>query len=69
MNYQTIPECGWPVKISDEDPNDIDLNDGSSVCLEDNGETYTWYDINGSVIESFPKDSTDFDVWLRFIPS
>ena len=59
--YQRIPQCGWPCRLSNEDPNTIDLNDGTSVKLE--GDFYVWYDIEGGVQDRFERGSIDFESW------
>lgn len=63
--YHKIPECGWPCRISPENENNIDLNDGSSVCLASSKDAYLWYDIEGSLIEQFLKPTPDFDAWAE----
>lgn len=61
--YHTIPECGWPCRLSPENENNIDLNDGTSVCLSSNRAAYIWYDIDGGIMENFLRGSEDFAAW------
>lgn len=61
--YRTIPECGWPCRLDPDNEEAIDLNDGSVVRLENSGNDYVWYDINGGEIERFQKDTDDYNTW------
>lgn len=63
--YHKIPECGWPCRLDPEDTTGqtIDLNDGSSVVLEDQGAVYVWYDIDGNETDRFPRGTHDYEGW------
>lgn len=64
-DFQTIPQCGWPCRLDRDNNEAIELNDGSVVRLENSGNTYVWYDINGSEIERFEKDTEDYSSWAE----
>ncbi len=62
LGFYSMPECGWPCRLNEENSNRIDLNDGSSLVLEAN-DRYTWYDIEGKEQETFIVGTVDFDSW------
>lgn len=69
-NYQTIPECGWPCRLNEENKQIIELNDGTCLVLRSEDtttdkrvEVYFWYDIEGSNFDRFDEGSDDFENW------